>query len=101
VTSLNVSTTNQEVANHLLASGGKNRAKTINELRHQCTDYDQVIDAAEGQVNYADIVASAKLAITDLINNSRINRYEKYLYELFNKRWNFFKKNDIAQRSSK
>lgn len=98
---LNVSTTNQEIANHLLASGRGNRAKTINELRHQCTDYDQVINSADEQVNYADIVASAKLAIAELINNSRVNRYEKYLYELFNKRWNFFKKNDIAQRSFK
>jgi hypothetical protein len=101
MTYLNVSATNQEVANNLLATGRDNRAKTINELRHQCTDYDQVIAAAAGQDNYAEIVASAKLAISDLINNSRTNRYEKYLFEIFNKRWNYFKKNDIAQRPNK
>lgn len=93
--------TDQHKANDLLLNGRVNRAKTINELRHYCTNYDAVIGTTVNDGDYAEIVAEAKLSISSLIEVASINRYEKYLYQLFNKRWNFFKKNDIAQRSER
>ena len=101
MSNLNVNATNLDVANELLALGRSNRAKTINELRHKCTNYEEVIELASSEGDYPVIVANAKAAITEIIDMAEINRYEKYLFNLFNKRWNFFKKNDIAQKVGK
>jgi hypothetical protein len=101
MTNFKIEITDQETADRLLLEGRLNRAKTINEIRHQCTNYEMVINSVLTGDDYAKIVAEAKLGIATLIEQSSIDRYEKYLYLLFNKRWNFFKKNDIAQRSEK
>jgi len=76
----------------ILLEGRANRAVTLNEIRHLYTNYEDVLHTAEDRgVAYEDIKNSAIKAVEKLISNSTINRYEKYIYLLHVKNWNFHK----------
>ena len=73
------------------------KSVAINELRHNGINYDEAI--ANGKsYDYPLITEEAREMVDDLINRSSLTKYEKYLFKLHNKKWNFYKKSSINAR---
>lgn len=83
----------------ILKSGAKKRAELINELRHKGTNYDLVLTNISDPEEYKKIAENARELVYALIERSSCSRFEKYLYSLYNKRWDFFKKSDLLVRA--
>jgi hypothetical protein len=83
----------------ILKNSKKNRAELINDLRHKGTNYDEVIAMNLGSVEYQKIAERARELVYELIEASSCSRFEKYLYSLYNKRWDFFKRSDILVKA--
>ena len=95
-------TTNENFdSNALLSRKDVSRAVIINELRHKATNYDDVIKTEITNEEYPEIVEEAKALVNKIILDSNCTKYEKYLFQLYLKRWNFFKKSDISIREEK
>ena len=70
------------------------KAVVINELRHKAINYDEAI--AQGKsYDYPLITEDARDMVDRLIDGSSLTKYEKYLFKLHNKKWNFYKKSSI------
>lgn len=77
---------------NILLDGRANRAVTLNEIRHLYTNYEDALRLIEERgTAYEDIKNSAIRAVETLVSNSTLNKYEKYLYILHIKNWNFHK----------
>jgi hypothetical protein len=70
------------------------KAVVINELRHNAINYDQAIASAK-QHDYPLIQEEARMMVDKLIDGSTLTKYEKYIFKLHNKKWNFYKKSSI------
>lgn len=91
--------TNQTLANQILNESSSERGKAINELRHKCTNYDDVIESLSAEVSYQDVTLKVREAVDKLIDASDADRYERYLYKLYNRKWKFHKQNQIGRSS--
>ncbi len=70
------------------------KAVVINELRHKAINYDEAI--ANGKsYDYPLITAEAREMVDELIDRSSLTQYEKYIFKLHNKKWDFYKKSSI------
>ncbi len=70
------------------------KAVVINELRHKAINYDEAI--ANGKAyDYPLITEEARRMVDELIDRSSLTKYEKYIFKLHNKKWNFYKKSSI------
>lgn len=87
--------TNQQLANEILASSIGERARAINDIRHQCTNYDDYVSNAGNQ--YEQITTDVRQIVSKIIEDSSLNKYQRYLYQLLNTKWNFHKKNQIER----
>lgn len=83
----------------LLKDSKRKRAELINELRHKGTNYDEVLASNPSADEYEKISENARELVYELINLSSCSRFEKYLYSLYNKRWDFFKRSDILVKA--
>jgi hypothetical protein len=73
------------------------KAQVINELRHKAINYDEAI--AKGKpYDYPLITEEARGMVDELIDRSNLTKYEKYLFKLHNKKWNFYKRSSINSR---
>lgn len=70
------------------------KAVVINELRHNAINYDEAIARAK-QYDYPLIQEEAREMVDRLIDDSSLTKYEKYIFKLHNKKWNFYKKSSI------
>jgi hypothetical protein len=77
----------------ILVSTSK-KAMIINELRHRAINYDEAIVNGKSY-DYPLITAEAREMVDALIDRSSLTRYEKYIFKLHNKKWNFYKKSSI------
>jgi hypothetical protein len=81
----------------MLFSNSK-KAVIINELRHRAINYDEAI--AKGmQYDYPLITEEAREMVDKIIDSSSLTKYEKYIFKLHNKKWNFYKKSSINSGS--
>lgn len=70
------------------------KAVVINELRHKAINYDEAI--AKGKsYDYPLITEEARCMVDELIEGSGLTKYEKYIFKLHNRKWNFYKKSAI------
>jgi hypothetical protein len=73
------------------------KAIVVNELRHKAINYDEAI--AQGKSHdYPLITEDAREMVDRLIDSSSLTKYEKYLFKLHNKKWNFYKRSSINSR---
>jgi hypothetical protein len=70
------------------------KALVINELRHKAINYDEAIASGKSH-DYPLITAEAREMVDQLIEESSLTKYEKYIFKLHNKKWNFYKKSSI------
>lgn len=70
------------------------KAHIINELRHKAINYDQVLIHTPPE-DYPSITEKARSLVDKIIEKSSLTKYEKYLFLLHNKKWNFYKKSSI------
>jgi hypothetical protein len=85
----------------IMMSNRSNRGRAINEIRHKATDYDEVIRLIDNHDVYEKVAEQARELVYELIESSSCTKYEKYLFSLYNKRWDFYKKSDISLRGEK
>lgn len=74
------------------------KAVVINELRHRAINYDQAIANASSH-DYPLITEEARDMVDKLIDRSNLTKYEKYIFKLHNKKWNFYKRSSIKSGS--
>ena len=70
------------------------KAVVINELRHKAINYDEAISQGK-PYDYPLITEEARDMVDKLIDTSNLTRFEKYLFKLHNKKWNFYKRSSI------
>ena len=73
------------------------KAVVINELRHKAINYDEAISNAKSY-DYPLVAEEARGMVDKLIDGSGLTKYEKYIFKLHNKKWNFYKKSSINSR---
>jgi hypothetical protein len=88
----------------IMMSNRSNRARAINDIRHKATNYDEIVHSLVINDNndlYEGIAEQARELVYEIIWSSNCTKYEKYLFHLYNKRWDFYKKSDITLRGEK
>lgn len=85
----------------ILRTNWSHKAKAINEIRHRSTNYDDVVRSISDPAEYERIAEDAREIVYELINLSSCTKYEKYLFYLYNKNWNFHKKSALSLRGAK
>lgn len=87
--------TDQKLADKILSASLRDKAKAINEVRHKCTNYDDYVN--QSKESYDQITSDVRQIVSKAISESELNRYQQYLYQLLNMKWNFHKKNKIKR----
>ncbi len=75
------------------------KAMVINELRHKAINYDEAIANGKSH-DYPLITEEAREMVDRLIDTSNLTKYEKYIFKLHNKKWNFYKRSSISSGNS-